>query len=209
MLIQQKGNQWPPSCFFWSYPASVYPVKNPSAPACQSPKKKKKLGVEETRRGVMRQSELRPPRRGSRRETVTQIKKKKISHFHCQFSSKNTRTRLTSPPLWSQGAMQIHKPLHFFSPPLCFPSTPLRQSRRPPRPIVLNTSSPSLVDYMTEPRLPSCCSYSLRGWGGGGRNDKSYLQVTVGNSEIQDVEKFKLFCSFSFFLSFSLSPCFL
>lgn len=41
LLIQQKGNQWPPSCFFWSYPASVYPVKNPSAPACQSPKKKK------------------------------------------------------------------------------------------------------------------------------------------------------------------------
>lgn len=81
LLIQQKGNQWPPSCFFWSYPASVYPVKNPSAPACQSPKKKKNHGVEETRRGVMRQSELRPPRRGSRRETVTQIKKKRSHIF--------------------------------------------------------------------------------------------------------------------------------
>lgn len=198
-----------PFLFFLELPSVCVPSEESLSPCLSISKKKKNHGVEETRRGVMRQSELRPPRRGSRRETVTQIKKKKISHFHCQFSSKNTQTRLTSPPLWSQGAMQIHKPLHFFSPPLCFPSTPLRQSRRPPRPIVLNTSSPSLVDYMTEPRLPSCCSYSLRGWGGGGRNDKSYLQVTVGNSEIQDVEKFKLFCSFSFFLSFSLSPCFL
>lgn len=168
LLIQQKGNQWPPSCFFWSYPASVYPVKNPSAPACQSPKKKKKLGVEETRRGVMRQSELRPPRRGSRRETVTQIKKKR-SHIFIVSSA------LKIPELDSHRLLSGLKELCKYTSPsisfllhFVFLPHPSVKAAAPPRPIVLNTSSPSLVDYMTEPRLPSCCSYSLRGWGGGG-----------------------------------------
>lgn len=198
-----------PFLFFLELPSVCVPSEESLSPCLSISKKKKKTRCRGDEAG--RDEAVGAPASEERFEARNSDsnKKKKISHFHCQFSSKNTRTRLTSPPLWSQGAMQIHKPLHFFSPPLCFPSTPLRQSCRPPRPIVLNTSSPSLVDYMTEPRLPSCCSYSLRGWGGGGRNDKSYLQVTVGNSEIQDVEKFKLFCSFSFFLSFSLSPCFL
>ena len=97
--------------------------------------------------------------------------------------------------------MKIYTPLRFFSPPLCFPFPPPPSKPPPPRPIVLNTSSPSLVDYMTEPRLPSLFLLSP---GVRGRNDKSYLQVTVGNSEIQDVEKFKLlfFFCFYFFLSF-------
>lgn len=119
-----------------------------------------------------------------------------ISHFLCQFSSENTpvRLRLASPPLRSQGAMQIQAPPFFFPLPLCFSCTPLPQ---PPHPIVLTTSSPSLVDYMTEPRLPSCCSYSLQGRG---RNDKSYLQVTVGNSGNPRLGKIQAF----FFTLFSL-----
>lgn len=59
--------------------------------------------------------ELPPPlRRGSRQEAVTQ-KIINISHFLCQFSSKNTpvRLRFTSPPLRSQGAMQIQAPPFF------------------------------------------------------------------------------------------------
>lgn len=48
---------------------------------------------------------------------------------------------------------------------------------------------------MTEPRLPSCCSFSLQGRG---RNDKSYLQVTVGNSRNSTLGKKDLFSFLNF-----------
>lgn len=87
-----------------------------------------------------------------------------------------------------------YKPLHFFS-LLHFVFLP-HPSLKAPHPIVLTTSSPSLVDYMTEPRLPSCCSYSLQGRE---RNDKSYLQVTVGNSGNPRLGKIQAFFFFFFY----------
>lgn len=115
LLIQQKINQWPSSCCLWSYPASV---KHPRVPACQSPKKPECRGAEAGRVGgapTARSSPPPPLRRGSRQEAVTQ-KIINISHFLCQFSSKNTpvRLRFTPPPLRSQGAMQIQAPPFFF-----------------------------------------------------------------------------------------------
>lgn len=96
--------------------------------------------------------ELPPQRRGSRQEILTQ---KNHKHHISAVSSvaKNTavRLRLISPPLRPQGAMQTQAPPFFFLVRFDFFPHP---SLKLFRPIVLTTSSPSLVDYMTEPRFP-------------------------------------------------------
>lgn len=128
LLIQQKGNQWPLFLFvFRSHPASVYPVKHPQRPVCQS-------GAEVGCVGGCSTS-----------EETSEATTPHISS--CQFASKNTVClRLTSPPLWSQGAMQIQGPpflsssstLFFFRFPLLTPPPP------PPAP-----SAPSYCsDYL-------------------------------------------------------------
>lgn len=162
-----------PFLFFLELPSVCVPSEESLSPCLSISKKKKNHGVEETRRGVMRQSELRPPRRGSRRETVTQIKKKR-SHIFIVSSA------LKIPELDSHRLLSGLKELCKYTSPsisfllhFVFLPHPSVKAAAPPRPIVLNTSSPSLVDYMTEPRLPSCCSYSLRGWGGGGEMIKA------------------------------------
>lgn len=198
-----------PFLFFLELPSVCVPSEESLSPCLSISKKKKTHGVEETRRGVMRQSELRPPRRGSRRETVTQIKKKR-SHIFIVSSA------LKIPELDSHRLLSGLKELcKYTSPSISFllhfvflPHPSVKAAAPPPSYCseylfsiscrLHDRASPSLLLFLLSPGL-----------GGGGRNDKSYLQVTVGNSEIQDVEKFKLFCSFSFFLSFSLSPCFL
>lgn len=153
-----------PFLFFLELPSVCVPSEESLSPCLSISKKKKKTRCRGDEAG--RDEAVGAPASEERFEARNSDsnKKKKISHFHCQFSSKNTRTRLTSPPLWSQGAMQIHKPLHFFSPPLCFPSTPLRQSRRPPPSYcseylfsiscrLHDRASPSLLLFLLSPGL--------------------------------------------------------
>lgn len=127
LLIQQKGNQWPSSCFSIATQRLSSLSSIPDSLSVNLQKNPTKLGVEEG----CNCPELPPQSKGLRQETVTQ-KIINISHFLCQFSSKNIPVclRLTSPPLQSQGAMQIQVP-PFFSHPLCFPSTPLPQTPPP------------------------------------------------------------------------------
>lgn len=122
LVIQQKGNQWSSSCFFCSYPASVYPVKHPGLPACQSPPK----SVEELRWG------LQLPGAPTSEERFEARNSDSKNHKHLTFPLSALKILLfafASHRLLS-GLKELCKfqPLHIFSLPLCFPITPLPQS---------------------------------------------------------------------------------